>query len=90
MTGTDTVQLHSNSVVRRGGVILINTELPLKPPQSLLAVNVHPQAYLSDEILPNMLSTSASVTGASEEGTFAPSQGIFISSAQPRASSRIS
>lgn len=32
MTGTDTVQLHSNSVVRRGGAILINKELPLKPP----------------------------------------------------------
>lgn len=26
------VQLHSNSVVRRGGAILINKELPLKPP----------------------------------------------------------
>lgn len=32
MTGTDTVQLHSNSVVGGGVVILINTKLPLKPP----------------------------------------------------------
>lgn len=32
MTGTDMVQLHSNSVVRRRGVILINTKLPLKRP----------------------------------------------------------
>lgn len=31
-TGTDMVQLHSNSLVRRGGAILINTKLPLKPP----------------------------------------------------------
>lgn len=32
MTDTDTVQLHSKSGGRRAGVILINTELSLKPP----------------------------------------------------------